>query len=61
MQPEKLLTVDQVSEILQVPPTWVYKHTKRRAAERLPHIKLGKYIRFRESEIISFLERLRRV
>lgn len=61
MQSERLLTVEQVSEILQVPPTWIYKHTKRRAPNRLPHVKLGKYVRFRESEIISFIERSRRV
>lgn len=58
---EQLLTVEQVSKLLQVPPTWVYKHTKQRAPERLPHIKLGKYIRFRASEINSFVGRLRRV
>lgn len=61
MQPERLLTVEEVSALLQVPESWIYKHTRRRAPERLPHVKLGKYIRFRQSEISSFIERLRRV
>jgi excisionase family DNA binding protein len=61
MNCENLLTAEQVASIFQVPKSWVYKHARKRAHERLPHVKLGKYVRFRESEIKIFLERLRRV
>ena len=57
----RILTVEQVAELLKVPTSWVYKHTKRRAPDRLPHIKLGKYVRFEESAIMAFVERRRRV
>ena len=58
---EQLLTVQQVAEMLQVPTTWVYKHTKEGAPHRLPHFKTGKYVRFRREDIRAFLEGLRRV
>jgi excisionase family DNA binding protein len=61
MQDDGLLTVEQVAGLLQVPRTWVYKHIHKRAICRLPHIKLGKYVRFREREVLDFVERLRRV
>lgn len=57
---EVLLTVSEVAELLRVPVSWVYERTRRRGDERLPHIKVGKYLRFRLSEIARFLEALRR-
>ncbi len=53
----RLLTVQEAAELLRVPTSWVYKHTKRQAPDRLPHIKLGKYLRFEESAILAFIER----
>ena len=52
---EKLLTVGEVAERLQVPRTWVYKHL-----DKIPYIKLGKYLRFEPSELDSLLRVLRR-
>ena len=59
-QPEALLTVHEVAELLRVPVSWVYERTRRRGMERLPHIKIGKYLRFRLREVESYLENLRR-
>jgi excisionase family DNA binding protein len=56
---EALLTVREVAELLRVPVSWVYERTRRRGIERLPHLKVGKYVRFRLSEIEGYLERLR--
>ena len=58
--PEALLTVREVAELLKVPVSWVYERTRRRGIERLPHIKIGKYLRFHLHEIESYLETLRR-
>ena len=55
--PEELLTVEEVAEILKVPKSWVYGRTRRRGAERLPHIKLGKYLRFDEVAIRDWLRK----
>jgi excisionase family DNA binding protein len=45
-----LLTANEVAHILRVPRSWVYSHL-----EMLPTIRLGRYIRFRRSEIDDFL------
>ena len=45
----ELLTVEEVAALLKVSRSWVYEHTRSRGmpqAERLPHIKIGKYVRF---------------
>jgi excisionase family DNA binding protein len=57
---EQLLTVREVAELLRVPVSWVYERTRRRGSERLPHVKVGKYVRFRPAEIEAYLETLRR-
>ncbi len=56
---EKLLTAEQVGEMYQVPKSWVYGRTRKRGVERLPHLKLGKYLRFEEGPVREFLERQR--
>lgn len=45
---EKLLTIQQVCEILQVSQSLVYKWVHYRY---IPHIKIGTMLRFRESDI----------
>jgi excisionase family DNA binding protein len=57
---EALLTAHEVAELLNVPVSWVYERTRRRGAARLPHLKLGKYLRFEEQAVREFLERQRR-
>ena len=55
-EPDGLLTVQEVAKILRVPVSWVYERTRRRGNEQLPHIKLGKYLRFRRTEVIGWLD-----
>ncbi len=55
----RLLTVGEVADLLQVTKTWVYQRTRRRGADQLPHIKLGKYIRFEEDAVLAWLEHQR--
>ena len=55
----RLLTVQEVADLLQVPRSWIYQRTRRRGADRLPHIKLGKYIRFEEDAVLAWLEHQR--
>jgi excisionase family DNA binding protein len=54
-----LLNVHQVAELLQVPVSWVYERVRKRSLERLPGYRLGKYWRFRETEVLSWVERQR--
>jgi excisionase family DNA binding protein len=56
---EALLTVDEVAEILKVPVSWVYERTRRRGADRIPGFRLGKYWRFREADLLAWIDRQR--
>ena len=56
----ELLTVEEVATLLKVNKHWVYEHTRGRAIpaiERLPHIKIGKYLRFDRDAVRAFLTR----
>jgi excisionase family DNA binding protein len=55
----ELLTVEDVAALLKVPPSWVYERTRRRGVERIPGFRLGKYWRFREGDVVAWLERQR--
>ena len=59
-----LLTVEEVATMLKVSKGWVYEHTRSRGAprsERLPHVKIGKYVRFHPALIREFLAKRTRV
>jgi excisionase family DNA binding protein len=54
-----LLTVHEVAAILKVPVSWVYEHTRGNRQEKLPHVKVGKYLRFFDTEIANYLQTIR--
>jgi len=54
--PEPLLDVRQVAELLGVRERWVYEHAQ---AGELPSFLVGRYRRFRASEIESWLAKQR--
>jgi excisionase family DNA binding protein len=54
---ERLLSVREVAEMLNVREWWVYIKTETRD---LPFVKLGRYLRFRPSDIEAYLEAQRR-
>ena len=58
--PDRLLDVQEAAALLNVPQSWIYQHVRTRARNQLPHIKLGKYLRFSEPEINAWLRQLRR-
>lgn len=52
----ELLTVKEVAELLRVPVSWVYDRTRKRSLDRLPGIRLGKYWRFRQGEVLAWVD-----
>lgn len=56
---DELLTVDDVAAILRVSKSWVYEQTRRRTgrADQLPHLKIGKYVRFEARAVRAFIRR----
>jgi excisionase family DNA binding protein len=56
---DRLLTVEEVAELFQVPRSWVYARTRHRQGQHLPFLKLGKYVRFEPAAVRAFLARQR--
>lgn len=56
---EELLTVTELADHLKVPVSWIYQHTRSRAHDRLPYLKIGKYLRFEWNAVRSWLDRQR--
>ena len=52
----ELLTFKEVAALLRVPVSWVYDRTRKRSIDRLPGIRLGKYWRFRQTEVLAWVE-----
>jgi len=57
---EELLTVGELANLLKVPASWIYQRTRCRKPDRLPHLKIGKYLRFEEKAVLTWLNRHRR-
>jgi hypothetical protein len=57
---DELLTAAEVAQFLRVPLSWVYERCRAGAVDPLPHLKLGKYLRFRKIDLLAFVNRLRR-
>lgn len=52
---DTLLTVTEVAEILKVPRSWVYGHTRHDSKDRIPGFRVGKYWRFVEADVVAWL------
>jgi excisionase family DNA binding protein len=50
---EKMIDVEALADLLGVSLVWTYKAVRQKA---LPFYRVGKCVRFRESEILSWLE-----
>jgi excisionase family DNA binding protein len=50
------LTVHEVAALLQVPVSWIYGRMRKRSPERLPGYRLGKYWRFRQDEVVAWVQ-----
>ena len=54
---DKLLTADDVADLMRVTRAWVYAETRRNA---LPHLRLGRYVRYRRSAIEAWMRTIER-
>lgn len=52
-----LLDAGQAGELLSVPRTWVLAEAR---ADRIPHIRLGRYVRFDPDELTAWWQTRRR-
>jgi excisionase family DNA binding protein len=54
---DKLLTADDVADLMRVTRAWVYAETRRNA---IPHLRLGRYVRYRREAIEAWMARIER-
>jgi excisionase family DNA binding protein len=52
----RLRTADYIAELLAVPVSWVREHTR---AGTIPHVRLGRYVRYDEDEVLAWVETCR--
>ena len=53
---QRLLTVTELAGVLKVPPSWIYQKTML-GQKGLPHVKVGKYLRFDVQKVMEFLQK----
>ena len=53
-----LLDAKQAGELLNVPPSWLLAQARRDA---VPHVKLGKYVRFDQADLLAWIESVKKV
>ncbi len=53
---DHLLTPEEAAEILRVKLSWLYQHTRRKSQDRIPFVKVGRYLRFREQDLVAYIE-----
>jgi excisionase family DNA binding protein len=51
-----LLTVHDAARFLNVSVSWVYEHARDGAEDRLPCVKLGKYLRFDRTDLRAYID-----
>jgi excisionase family DNA binding protein len=51
------MTVQEAADLLRVPVSWLYERTRTNS---VPHVKLGKYLRFDRDELTAWIDELRR-
>ena len=51
---KKLLTIEEVAEILNVKVSWVRSAIFRR---EIPYVKVGNHVRFKEYDLLEWLEK----
>src|SRR2546421_10353607 len=55
----QLLSVHDIADLLQVPASWVYGHTRDRCPDRISAFRVGKYWRFDEADVLAWIQRRR--
>jgi excisionase family DNA binding protein len=52
---DRLLTVLEVSELLQMSQAWVRQHSSGLRQPTIPSVKMGKSVRFRRTSVEEFI------
>jgi excisionase family DNA binding protein len=55
VQPE-ILTPEETAELLRVSLTWLYEKSRRRQRNPLPVHRIGRYLRYRRTEVLQWFD-----
>lgn len=53
---DALLTVQDAARFLNVTVSWIYEHVRDGSEDRLPVVKLGKYLRFDQRDLRDYID-----
>ena len=53
----RLVNVEEMAQILGVPVSWLYQRTR---LNTIPCVRVGKYVRFKPEEVLTFFETTKR-
>jgi excisionase family DNA binding protein len=54
---DRLIGVNELAEYLGVPVSWCYSRTRLKGPERIPFIRVGKYLKFVRQDVLDWLQR----
>jgi len=54
---EELFTVDEIASFVKVPKSFFYQPNHRKGPDAIPCLRMGKYLRYRLSEVMAWLEK----
>ena len=52
-----LLTIKEMADRLRVPVSFLYARTRQQGEDSIPCLRVGKYLRFTEAEVLDWLKR----
>jgi excisionase family DNA binding protein len=55
--PFEMLTAEEVGRWLRMTPAWVWAQTR---ANNIPHVRLGRYVRYRRSAVKAWMTEIER-
>jgi len=55
--PAGWITIDEAAALIRVPKSWLYERTR---LNTVPHVKLGKYLRFVGEELLTWARQFHR-
>ena len=56
LEPQDILTPDQLAQRLSVSRSWVTEKCRTRGTNPIPHYRIGKYVRFNWKTVSEWIE-----
>ena len=53
---QKLIGVNELAEILGVPPSWIYARSRETDPDSIPRLKVGKYVKFELDKVMDWIK-----